>query len=146
MPCRNRTAEMEIQILNTAFPYKVFDRYWIYLPDVTSACGWGNYPAASNCQFLQELIMKFQNTYNTPVSMVTDRQLWYKAFKDYYGCPEVSSSSLWWFSDQASPNPNFDDYVQIGGWIRPYAKIFAEQTICGVKFQQSYYSDWGEQM
>lgn len=83
MPCRNRTAEMEIQILNNAFPYKVFDRYWIYLPDSTTACGWNNYPAASNCQFLQELIIKFQNSFNTPVSMVANRQAWFEIFKDY---------------------------------------------------------------
>lgn len=52
-PCRNRTVEQEVQILATAFPYKVIDRYWIETPDMGSACGWNNYPPISNCQYLQ---------------------------------------------------------------------------------------------
>lgn len=49
LPCRNRTAEMEIQILNNAFPFNLFDKFWINPYEGKSSCGWDNYPASSNC-------------------------------------------------------------------------------------------------
>lgn len=124
---------MEIQMLNKAFPFNVVERYWISMPENNNtACGWPNYPAASNCQFLQELIARVQNTFHVPVSILSNGDSWYKIFKDYQGCPEVSSSLLWWVPNTSNQQPNFDDFMKFGGWYTPYAKLYTSRNICGV--------------
>jgi hypothetical protein len=77
-----------------------------------------------------------------PVSVVTDRLTWYKAFKDYQGCPDVSDSLLWWIPDTfLDEKANFDDYAPIGGWKLPFAKLYTQKVTCGGAVYQSYYPD-----
>ena len=59
-PCRNRTVEQNVQIIAQAFPERLIDRFWIEMPIYLGTCGWGVYPAASNCQYMQEFIMRMK--------------------------------------------------------------------------------------
>lgn len=86
-PCRNRTVEQNVQIIAQAFPERLIDRFWISIPEVTSACGWSNYPAATNCQYLQEFIMRMKQNFWTEVSILASKALWVDIFKDQLGCP-----------------------------------------------------------
>jgi hypothetical protein len=122
---------MEVQMLQKAFPYKVVDRYWLSPSESNNtACGWVNYPGASNCQFLQDLISRIQGTLDTPVGIIGNSDSWYKLFKDYQGCPQVSNSLLWWSPSNSSSEPNFNDYMKFGGWTVPYAKLYTSRKIC----------------
>lgn len=82
-PCRNIPAETHLQNLNKAFPFKVMDKYWLELRVGAGDCGWDIYPPFGNCYFLQDLIVKIQNQLGSAVGIVTDRETWYKIFKDY---------------------------------------------------------------
>ena len=123
---------MEIQILSRAFPFRSIDRYWLSLTDSTTSCGWNNYPAATNCQYLKDLLTKIQNNFGIPASIIASRDSWYKVFKDYYGCPDVSNWQFWWIPTTSNQQPNFNDYVQVGGWHLPYAKMLSSKSICGM--------------
>ena len=86
-PCRNRTVEQNVQIIAQAFPERLINRFWISIPEVNSACGWSNYPAATNCQYLQEFIMRMKQNFWTEVSILASKALWVDIFKDQLGCP-----------------------------------------------------------
>lgn len=82
-PCRNISADSYIQNLNKAFPFKVINKYWLYLPVSGGDCAWDIYPPFGNCYYLQDFIIKIQNRLGSAVGIVTDRDTWYKIFKDY---------------------------------------------------------------
>jgi hypothetical protein len=117
----------------------LIDRFWIEIPDGTSACGWGNYPAATNCQYLQELIMRMKQNFFVDVSIFTSRVLWIDIFKDQLGCPQVSNSLLWWTPDTLPSPADLSNYTKIGGWDRPYAKLYGVTGLCSTFIFASYY-------
>lgn len=86
-PCRNRTVEQNVQIIAQAFPERLIDRFWIELPESTASCGWNNYPAATNCLYLQEYIMRMKQNFWTEVAIFTNKGSWVNIFKDQMGCP-----------------------------------------------------------
>ncbi len=45
-----------------------------------------NYSGPLNCQYLKDLIYNLQVSFSVPVSIVTMRDVLFKAFKDYQGC------------------------------------------------------------
>ncbi len=133
---------MEIDILSRAFPIKVIDRYWLSFTGGSTTCGWQNYSPALNCQHLRDLIGKIESTLDVPVSITVDRSFWTQMFKDQQGCPEVSNSLLWWNPDKRNNQTNFDGYVQIGGWNRPYLKFMStNRLMCGMILVKNYYEE-----
>lgn len=113
--------------------------YWLDLPVGGGYCAWDSYPPLTNCNFLQNLVTSIQKKLGAAVGIVTDRESWYKIFRAYDGCPDVSAyAELWWIPSSSSPNPNFNDYVKIGGWYKPFAKTFNSKTICTFGFDQNY--------
>jgi hypothetical protein len=81
-------------------------------------------------------VTNIQKKLGAAVGIVTDRESWYKIFRAYDGCPDVSGyAELWWIPSSSSPNPNFNDYVKIGGWYKPFAKTFNSKTICTFGFR-----------
>ncbi len=44
------------------------------------------------------------------------REVWMNIFKDRAACPEASIAPLWY------GNSN-EDYIQIGGWKKPYMQV-----------------------
>ena len=91
----------------------------------TGSCGWNNYSGPLNCQYLKDLIYNLQVSFSVPVSIVTMRDVWFKAFKDYQGCPEISEQLLWWVPDSfLDQKANFDDFIPFGGWKIPFAKLY----------------------
>lgn len=75
-PCRFRTVEQNVQIIAQAFPERLVDRFWVEMPSSLGRCGWSNYPAASNCQYLQEFIMRMKQNFWTEIGIYTTRKMW----------------------------------------------------------------------
>jgi len=48
-------------------------------------------------------------------------------------CLEVKESLLWWIpsDDEQSGAPDFEMYRKIGGWDKPYMKLFKSVQVCG---------------
>ena len=74
-PCRARTVQQEIQLINKVFPPKTFDRIWISLSNGgASICAWNQSTPASNCQYLKDLIYGMQVGFGAPVSITAMRK------------------------------------------------------------------------
>lgn len=60
------------------------------------------------------------------VQIAGDQDVWTDVFKSLTACPEVNKSLLWWTpTDGLDNQPNFNSYKQIGGWTKPYMKMYS---------------------
>jgi hypothetical protein len=55
------------------------------------------------------------------------------------GCPQVSNSLLWWTPDTLPSPADLSNYTKIGGWDRPYAKLYGVTGLCSTFIFASYY-------
>ena len=72
-PCRTKTPQQELQVLNKAFPTKIFDRYWVTLLPGISICGWSAFSPSSNCEYLKNLVDILQVGLNATISIASKR-------------------------------------------------------------------------
>lgn len=115
-----------------------FGMVWIDVEvNPSSGCGWDQYSADSNCDYLMQLIGAVQNS-GRQVGVYTSIYEWSTVMGSQGACTQAGSVPLWYahYDSWAS----FGDYSQIGGWASPNMKQYiGDTTICGVGVDESFY-------
>lgn len=74
--------------------------------------------------------------YNITASTIIYKEYWTQLFGSVSACPQLSNFLSWWIPGEGEQDlqPNFNSYKQqIGGWKKPFMKLYYSRFLCGVK-------------
>ena len=97
VPCRTRSAEMEISLILKSVGLNTIDRFWVAPSSDNTECSWGSYSPESNCLYLQKFIDVSKKSFGISVGVAGEINDWTDLFASPTSCSEVSGAPLWWF-------------------------------------------------
>jgi GH25 family lysozyme M1 (1,4-beta-N-acetylmuramidase) len=111
---------------------------WIDVEDNPSTgCSWKGHTAASNCDFLMELIDGLKSK-GKHVGVYTSQGEWSSVMGSQSACTKAAGEPLWYAHYDNSKS--FGDYHKIGGWSKPTMKQFSGTgKVCGVGADLNWY-------
>lgn len=103
----------------------------------SSGCSWSGHDAASNCQFVTDIVNRIKSKGKTPGIYAT-AYMWQTIFGGRNACPGVASQQLWYAHYDGSPS--FSDFGSFGGWSKPAIKQYqGDTTLCGAGVDKNFY-------
>jgi GH25 family lysozyme M1 (1,4-beta-N-acetylmuramidase) len=105
----------------------------------SSGCSWAGNSAASNCQYLGELVQALKNR-GKRVGIYSSRYMWETVMGSSGACQNHTDLPVWYahydgvasFSDWSS--------VSFGGWSKPSIKQYlGDKVLCGTGIDYNFY-------
>ncbi len=117
--------------------HTLYGSVWIDVEtNPSSGCSWSGHDAASNCQFVTELVNEVKAK-GKNVGIYGSKYMWQSIFGSISGCKSLASHPLWYahYDDKAS----FSDYSEFGGWTKPHMKQYlGDVTVCGAGVDKNF--------
>ena len=137
-PCRGKSATAQVDEMMANISGNLYGMVWIDVEtNPSSGCSWSGHDAASNCQFVTDIINRIKAKGKKPGIYAT-AYMWQSIFGSRTACPSVASQQLWYAHYDGSPS--FSDFGSFGGWSKPNIKQFqGDTTLCGAGVDKNYY-------
>jgi hypothetical protein len=137
-PCRGKSAQAQVDEMFSSVNPGLWGMVWIDVEtNPSTGCSWSGHDAASNCQFLTDIINGIKAKGKNP-AIYASRYMWQTIFGSFTACPSVASQQLWYAHYDGSAS--FSDFASFGGWSKPNIKQFqGDTTLCGAGVDKNFY-------
>ena len=137
-PCRGKGAAAQVNELVSGMGGANYGQIWLDIEtNPSSGCSWGSFSAASNCQYVSDLVAAVKSHGKAP-GIYSSYYMWEAIMGGAGNCPGHSNVALWYahYDNLAS----FSDFKSFGGWSKPNMKQYAgDTTLCGAGIDYSFY-------
>lgn len=137
-PCRSKSPQTQVDEMFAGIPSNLFGMVWIDVETNESpGCSWSGHDAASNCQFLTDVVNRIKS-HGKNLGIYATAYMWQTIFGSRNACPSVASQQLWYAHYDGSAS--FSDFSPFGGWSKPTIKQFqGTNSLCGASIDKNYY-------
>ena len=103
----------------------------------STGCSWSSFSAASNCQYVNELVTAIKGHGKVP-GIYSSYYMWEGIMGAPGNCGGHNGLPLWYAHyDNVA---NFNDFTPFGGWTKPNIKQYlGTNTLCGAGVDYSWY-------
>ena len=137
-PSRGKSATAQVDEMMAAIPGNLYGMVWIDIEsNPSSGCSWSGHDAASNCQFVTDIIARIKAKGKTP-GIYANAYQWQNIFGSRSACTSVGGTQLWYA--HYDNNPSFSDWASFAGWSKPNIKQYqGDVTLCGAGVDKNFY-------
>jgi GH25 family lysozyme M1 (1,4-beta-N-acetylmuramidase) len=138
-PCRGKEAAAQVTELVNGISASLYDTIWLDIETNTSpGCSWSGHDAASNCQFVMDLIGDL-HAKSKKVGIYASRYMWGSIFGSYTACAQAATNIPLWYAHYDN-TPSFADFQAFGGWKTPSIKQYlGTSTICNASVDRNWH-------
>jgi len=136
-PCRGKSANAQVDEMIGGISKSLYGTIWVDVEtNPSSGCSWSGHDAASNCQFLTEIVNRIKSHEKT-AGIYASYYMWQSIFGSHTACSSLSSHPLWYAHYDGKET--FSDFQSFGGWTKPHMKQFqGTSTVCGAGVDKNY--------
>lgn len=137
-PCRGKSGTAQVNDLFSHVSPSLYGTVWIDVEtNPSSGCSWSGHSAASNCDFVTEIVKAIQS-HGKIAGIYASLSMWNSIMGSQHACSGLSSHPLWYA--HYDKNPSFSDFTSFGGWTKPYMKQYVgDTTLCGAGVDYNYH-------
>ena len=137
-PCRGKSASAQVSELVSGMGGAQYGMIWLDIEtNPSSGCSWSSFSAASNCQFVNDLVSAVKAHGKTP-GIYSNYYMWESIMGGAGNCGGHQGIPLWYahYDNVAS----FSDFRSFGGWTKPNMKQYVgDTTLCGAGVDLTFY-------
>lgn len=145
-PCRTMDARTQVRQLvgNLTQTGAKYGRIWLDIElNPWPGCGFDNFTAESNCQFVADLVDELR-AQKQDLGIYSTHWEWVQIFGNDTYCSNFTDVPLWYAHFDGVKS--FSDYgkATFGGWKTPIIKQYIDltrNTVCGLTIDQDYIPD-----
>jgi GH25 family lysozyme M1 (1,4-beta-N-acetylmuramidase) len=136
-PCRGKSAKTQVDEMFSAIDKSLYGTVWIDVEtNPSSGCSWSGHDAASNCQFVTDLVNEIKAK-GKSAGIYASKYMWQSIFGSATACHAVASQPLWYAHYDGSAS--FSDFSAFGGWTKPHMKQYqGDTTLCGAGVDKNF--------
>lgn len=137
-PCRGKSATTQVDEMMNGINAGLYGSVWIDVEtNPSSACTWSGHDAASNCQFLTDIVNRVKSR-GKSVGIYSSANMWQTIFGSKTACSTIGAGYNLWYAHYDNV-ASFSDFSAFGGWTKPSMKQFAgDTTVCGLDVDKNY--------
>ena len=139
-PCRAKSAADQVSQMISALGSANYGMIWLDVEtNPSTGCSWSSFSAASNCQYVGELVNAIKSHGKVP-GIYASRYMWTEIMGAASACTSYTSVSMWYA--HYDNKETMDDYpaLAFGGWTKPNVKQYkGTTTLCNAGVDLSFY-------